>query len=73
MCNPHLYFDPRRFSELEFLCDVKLLSQYPNVSQIKNTPCVIRRFLHYTRRNCIDSNMMAFFATFKVIISFYIH
>ena len=72
MCNPHFYFGPRRFSELECLCAVRLISQYSNVSEITNTPCVIRRFLHYTRWSGIVSNNIAFFAISIVVISFYI-
>ena len=34
MCNPHLYFGPRRFSELECLGAVRLISQYSNDSEI---------------------------------------
>ena len=72
MCNSHLYFGPRRFSELECLCAVRLISQYPNASEITKAPCVMRRFLHYTRWSGIVSNNIAFFAISIVVISFYI-
>ena len=69
MCNPHFYFGPRRFSELECFCAVKLISQYSNVSEITNTPCVIRRFrfFHYTRWSGIVRNKIAFFAISIVV------